>query len=288
MATKDIQEIFSGASPHMVGDGFRVSNYIPGSRDLTQETSPFLMLDYNPPWAIAPGEPRKGVGAHPHKGFETVTLVYEGQLAHRDSAGGGGEIGAGDIQWMTAGSGLLHEEFQAESFRVAGGTQHMAQIWVNLPARNKNAPPTYQSITSEKIDHYVLDGQEGKVRVIAGNFKGIGGAARTFTPVEMYDIRLKEGAKLEFDLPASYNSMLLVTQGEWLVNGRDASFKDFVLFGHQGDAIQLTAKTDGSVLVLSGEPINEPVASYGPFVMNTQDEIVQAMKDYRTGKFGTL
>jgi redox-sensitive bicupin YhaK (pirin superfamily) len=228
------------------------------------------------------------VGAHPHKGFETVTLVYEGQLAHRDSAGGGGEIGAGDIQWMTAGSGLLHEEFQAESFRIAGGTQHMAQICVNLPARNKNAPPTYQSITSEKINDYVLDGQEGKVRVIAGNFKGIGGAARTFTPVEMYDVRLKEGAKLEFDLPASYNSMLLVTQGEWLVNGRDISFKDFVLFGHQGSAVQLTAKTDGSVLVLSGEPINEPVASYGPFVMNTQDEIVQAIKDYRTGKFGTL
>lgn len=288
MALKDIKEVFSGASPHMVGDGFRVSNYIPGPGDLSAETSPFLMLDYNPPWSIASGESRKGVGAHPHKGFETVTLVYEGQLAHRDSSGGGGEIGSGDVQWMTAGSGLLHEEFQTESFRTSGGTQHMAQIWVNLPARNKGASPAYQSISADRINSYVPDGGEGEIRVIAGNFKGVAGAATTFTPVEMYDIRLKQGAKLEFELPASYNSMLLVTQGEWTINGTEASFKDFVLFGHEGESIQLTAKSDGYVLVMSGEPIKEPVASYGPFVMNTREEIIQAMQDYQTGKFGTL
>jgi len=288
MALKGIRGVFPGASPHMVGDGFRVINYIPGAGDLTKETSPFLMLDYNPPWSIAPAESPKGVGAHPHKGFETVTLVYEGQLVHRDSAGGGGEIGAGDVQWMTAGSGLLHEEFQAESFRLAGGTQHMAQIWVNLPARFKGTPPSYQSISSDQIGSYVVDHQKGRVRVVAGEFRGVAGAAKTFTPVEMYDIRLKKGAHLEFDLPAAYNSMILVAQGEWIINGRDASFKDFILFDHEGESIQLTTKSDGYALVLSGEPIDEPVASYGPFVMNTQDEIMQALKDYRAGKFGTL
>lgn len=289
MSFKTIRSVVSGAPTHMVGDGFKVANYVPGPGNLTRETSPFLMLDYNAPWQVPASGRNKGVGGHPHKGFETVTLVYDGEVAHRDSTGAGGAISAGDVQWMTAGSGIVHQEFQSDAFTQSGGVQHMAQIWVNLPAKDKSVKPGYQSLSSRNIGQYTIDDSGSVARVVAGNFKGVKGPAKTFTPVEMYDIRLKKGAAVAFELPENYNAMLLVAKGKVTVNQeREVAFKDFVLFGHVGETIDLKAEEDSYVLVLSGEPINEPVASYGPFVMNTKEEIMQAINDYNAGKFGKI
>lgn len=290
MSFKNIKKVVTEVSPHMVGDGFKVSGYIPGPENFAHETSPFLVLDYNAPWQIAPGgSHRRGVGAHPHRGFETVTIVYEGNLAHRDSSGAGGEIGAGDVQWMTAASGVIHEEFQTDEFTKKGGTQHMAQIWVNLPAKYKMSAPKYQSLTDENIGVFKIDSRGSITRVIAGDFKGVKGPAKTFTPVEMYDIRLQKDAEVSFELPEVYNSMLLVSKGKIKINHeKEAAFKDFVLFGHVGDTIQLNAIEDSFILILSGEPISEPIASYGPFVMNTKQEIVDAIDDYNSGRFGKI
>ena len=290
MSFKTIHKIISDVAPHMVGDGFRVSNYIPGPQNFAHETSPFLVLDYNAPWQTpAGGIHRRGVGAHPHRGFETVTIVYEGELEHRDSSGAGGKIGAGDVQWMTAASGVIHEEFQTDQFTKNGGTQHMAQIWVNLPAKYKMSAPKYQSVTKDNIGVYPVDKNGSITRVIAGNFKGIQGPANTFTPVEMYDVRLNKWASVSFGLPESYNAMILVTKGKVKINDeKEASFKDFILFGHAGETIQLEALEDSYVLVLSGEPIQEPIASYGPFVMNTKQEILDAIEDYNSGRFGKI
>lgn len=289
MSLKSIDKISGARAPHMVGDGFRVSGYIPGPEGMSRETSPFLVLDYNAPWELPASGPSRGVGAHPHRGFETVTIVYEGDLEHRDSSGAGGRIGAGDVQWMTAASGVVHQEFQSEAFLRKGGVQHMAQIWVNLPAAYKMSAPKYQSLTSRDMGRYAVDGDGGEVRVIAGTFKGIKGPASTFTPVEMYDIRLKAGAVLDFDLPEHYNTMALVTRGRLTTNGdKQLAFQDFVLFGHRGEQIRLEALEDSYVLVLSGEPIHEPIASYGPFVMNTKQEILEAIEDYNNGRFGKI
>lgn len=290
MSFKTIRKTIANATPHMVGDGFRVAGYIPGPENLSHETSPFLVLDYNAPWQLpAGGTHRRGVGAHPHRGFETVTIVYEGELAHRDSSGSGGVISAGDVQWMTAASGVIHEEFQTDAFTRSGGVQHMAQLWVNLPAKDKMSRPGYQSITKDNIGIFSIDNAGSIVRVVAGEFKGVKGPAKTFTPVEMYDIRLNQSAEVTFDLPEAYNSMLLVTKGKININDeQDAEHKDFVLFGHVGESIQLKALEDSYVLVLSGEPIREPIASHGPFVMNTRAEILQALDDYNSGKFGKI
>lgn len=289
MPFKNIKKIISNANPHMVGDGFKVANYIPGPEHFARETSPFLALDYNAPWQVMPSEKRKGVGGHPHRGFETVTLVYEGELEHRDSSGGGGKISAGDVQWMTAASGVVHEEFQTDEFTQQGGVQHMAQIWVNLPAKYKMSKPKYQSLTDDKVGKVKIDENGSIARVIAGDFKGVKGPAETFTPVEMYDIRLAHGGKVEFELPDSYNVMLLITKGKVNINDeKDAAFKDFVLFGHVGETIRLKAAEDSYILVLAGEPINEPIASYGPFVMNTKKEILEAVEDYNSGRFSKL
>lgn len=289
MSFKRIAKIASEARPHMVGDGFKVANYIPGPENLARETSPFLVLDYNAPWEVPASGKNRGVGGHPHKGFETVTLVYEGELAHRDSSGGGGVIGAGDVQWMTAGSGIVHQEFQSDAFTKTGGVQHMAQIWVNLPAKDKSAGPKYQSLSAADIGTYQVDDKGSVARVVAGSFKSVKGSAVTFTPVEMYDIRLKKGARVSFDLPESYNTMLLVTKGAVVVNeDKEAAFGDFALFGHSGETVRLQANEDSYVLVLSGQPIHEPITSYGPFVMNTKEEILQAIDDYNAGKFGKI
>lgn len=290
MSFKNIKKTVESNTPHMVGDGFRVAGYIPGPENLSHETSPFLALDYNAPWQVPAGSGhQRGVGAHPHRGFETVTIVYEGELAHKDSSGAGGVISAGDVQWMTAASGVIHEEFQTEAFTQNGGTQHMAQIWVNLPAAYKMSKPKYQSLTNEHIAVYPVDEAGSMVRIIAGEFKGVRGPAETFTPVEMYDIRLKDAAALTFDIPEKNNTVLLITKGSVRINEtKDAVFKDFVLFGHVGEKIKLEALEESYVLVLSGEPIREPIASYGPFVMNTRQEIMQAVDDYNSGRFGKI
>ncbi|POY36408.1 short-chain dehydrogenase [Solitalea longa] len=289
MATKQIKQVLSGASPHMVGDGFRVSNYIPGPANIAQQTNPFIMLDYNMPYNFPPSDYRRGVGEHPHRGFETVSIAYEGQIEHRDSSGGGGVISADDVQWMTAASGLMHDEFQSQAFAEKGGIQHFIQIWVNLPAKDKMSPPKYQAITNENISVYKIDDKGSVNRIIAGNFKGIQGAASTFTPIEMYDLRMVAGAEVSFDIPASNNTMILVTKGSFTINDEQkAGHKDFVLFKHEGETIKLKADEDSYAMVLSGEPINEPIVSYGPFVMNTKEEIVQAIDDFNAGKFGSI
>lgn len=290
MATKTIKQIYTGTSPHMVGDGFRVANYIPGIHNYTgNELSPFIMLDYNSPHNFPPTQKRRGVGEHPHRGFETVSIAYEGEIQHRDSAGGGGVIYAGDIQWMTAAGGLMHDEFQTENFAKNGGIQHFIQLWVNLPAKNKMDAPHYQAITKSQINEYKVDENGSIVRVMAGEFKGINGVAKTYTPINMFDMRLQKGAKITFDISLSHNTMLLITKGNVTVNETEnVKHMDFVVFKNDGETISLEATEDSMVFVISGEPINEPIARYGPFVMNTREEIMQAIEDVNTGKFGSI
>lgn len=290
MEKKGIEKIISGKAPHMVGDGFRVVGYLPDPGKISlRRTSPLFLLDYNEPYHFPPTPFRKGVGTHPHRGFETVTFVYEGELEHRDSSGGGGLIGPGSVQWMTAANGVLHDEFQTQEISEKGGVQHMMQLWINLPARDKKSTPKYQSITAEQISTYSIDEDGSVVRVVAGSYKGVKGPASTFTPIEMYDIRLKAGAATSFDIPAHYNTMLLVTKGRVTINGsQEARFKDFVLFENKGEQVELRATEDSFVFVIAGEPIDEPIAHYGPFLMNTQEEIMESIQSFNAGKFGQL
>lgn len=290
MATKSIKQIYTGTSPHMVGDGFRVANYIPGVNNYAgNELSPFIMLDYNAPHLFQPSGKRRGVGEHPHRGFETVSIAYEGEIEHRDSAGGGGTIYAGDVQWMTAAGGLMHDEFQTENFSKNGGTQHFIQLWVNLPAKNKMDKPHYQAITKDQISEYSIDTNGSVVRVIAGMFKDKKGPAETYTPINMFDIRLKKGASISFEAPATHNAMALITKGAVTVNDSQAAkHMDCIVFKTDGETMSFEATEDAMIFFISGEPINEPIARYGPFVMNTREEIMQAIDDVNSGKFGSI
>lgn len=290
MPTKTISHIYQGTAPYFVGDGFRVSNYIPGINNYAgNELSPFILLDYNEPHTFSPSPKKRGVGEHPHRGFETVSVAYEGEVEHRDSTGAGGIIRAGEVQWMTAAGGLMHEEFQSENFACNGGVQHFIQLWVNLPAKHKMDKPHYQAITRDMIKEFKLDEKGSVARVIAGNFKGTTGAAKTYTPIEMYDLRLTKGAEISYDIPLNHNAMLLITKGEVTMNGKEnVKHKDFVVFNNDGETIHLLAKEDSMVFFISGEPINESIARYGPFVMNSKAEIMQAMEDVNSGKFGVL
>lgn len=276
------------ARPGMVGDGFRVYNYIPGANIEQRRISPFLMLDFNAEYDFGPSETVKGVGVHPHKGFETVTIAYKGSVAHQDSAGNSGVIRPGDVQWMTAGAGILHKEYHEEQFSKTGGPFEMVQLWVNLPKKDKSTPPHYQAITANQMGKVELADGNGKVNVIAGNFNGVAGAATTYSPVNLFDIKLKGGAELTASVPAEHNSALLVINGNVEVNGTKAPLHSFVLFKNDGDDITISASENSTLLLLSGEPINEPIASYGPFVMNTQQEIQEAIEDFQSGKFGVL
>lgn len=274
----------------MVGNGFRVHNFFPGGYNMDKRRmSPFFLLDYVSKMDFSPSETPRGVGAHPHKGFETVTISYHGRVAHEDSAGGKGVIGEGDVQWMTAGSGLLHKEYHEEAYSRSGGPFQMVQLWVNLPAKDKMTPPKYQSVTSAKLGRYALPGEDGVVEVIAGNFHGVKGPASTFTPIEVYDLRLRKGATVTFDLPAAYNTGMLAIEGSALINGSDVLPLDhFALFANDGENITVSAREDAVLLVLSGEPINEPLAAYGPFLMNTHEQLVEAMNEFSQGKYGQL
>lgn len=275
------------ARPGMVGDGFRVFNYIPGAGILQARISPFLMLDFNAEFDFGPSEKIRGVDVHPHKGFETVTIAYKGSVAHHDSTGNSGVINAGDVQWMTAGAGILHKEYHEETFSKKGGPFEMVQLWVNLPKKYKSVDAHYQPITSSQMGKVALPGG-GIVNVIAGEFNGIKGPATTYSPVNLFDIKLKKDETLSTTLPANFNTALLVINGKITVNDKEAAEHSFVLFKNDGEEIEIKASEDSVVLLLSGEPINEPIASYGPFVMNTQDEIYEAIKDFQAGKFGTL
>jgi redox-sensitive bicupin YhaK (pirin superfamily) len=270
---------------HWVGDGFPVRSMLGPENGL----SPFLLLDYAGPATFTPTDVPRGVGEHPHKGFETVTIVYQGELAHRDSTGNGGTIGAGDVQWMTAASGILHEEFHSEAFTREGGTLEMVQLWVNLPAKDKKAAPGYQTILNGDIPSVDLADGAGRVRVIAGDYDGQAGPARTFTPINIWDVRLNRDKTATLNLPEGHTVALAVLGGTALVNGEEiVRSAQLVTFERTGGAITLEANNDVTVLVLSGEPINEPVVAHGPFVMNTVGEIKQAMLDFQNGKFGAM
>lgn len=251
--------------------------------------SPFYLLDYNAKYEFPPSTILLGVGPHPHRGFETVTIAYKGKVQHHDSHGGGGVIGEGDVQWMTAGSGILHKEYHEEEFNRRGGLFQMVQLWVNLPAKDKMTAPKYQAITNAEMGRYLLPEDGGFVEVIAGEFNGAQGAATTFTPVHLYNLKLKKGASLKLNFPANYTTALLMIEGEARINESEIAPQDnFVLFKRDGELVTVKAETDAVILVLSGEPLDEPVAAYGPFVMNTQEEIYQAFEDFQAGKFGYL
>lgn len=290
MSTRNIELVVPPRPPHFVGDGFRVHNFIPSSFRLTMERmSPFILMDYNSKFYFPPSEQPKGVGVHPHRGFETVTIAYKGKVAHHDSAGGGGIIGEGGVQWMTAASGVLHKEYHEEEFSKTGGEFQMVQLWVNLPAKDKMSKPKYQALNQDDIKSYELENNTGTIEVIAGDYKGIKGSASTFTPIHMYNARIQKGASADFSFAKTYNTALLVIEGSILVNDSEEVPTDhFVLFENDGENFGIKATEDAVVLVLSGEPINEPIAAQGPFVMNTKEELVQAIEDFNMGKFGYL
>jgi redox-sensitive bicupin YhaK (pirin superfamily) len=288
-AAKSIEAILAPPPPHMVGDGFRVHNFFPNSRLIDKRRmSPFFLLDYNAKISFAPSNSPRGVAVHPHRGFETVTIAYQGKIAHHDSAGNSGVIGQGDVQWMTAGSGLLHKEYHEKEFSKQGGPFQMVQLWVNLPARFKMTPPKYQEITHAQLGKYVLPSRQGAIEVIAGNYKDVQGPASTFTPMHAYNARLQKGAFASFTFPAAYNTGLLVVEGAITVNDQPVGTDHFVLFKNDGEEFSLTATEEAVVLILSGEPIQEPIAQYGPFLMNTWQELEQAVEDVNAGKFGIL
>jgi len=272
---------------HWVGDAFRVHNFFPGRLDM-KRMSPFFLLDYGAKMEFPPTDTPRGVGVHPHRGFETVTIAYQGKVAHHDSAGNSGVIGKGDVQWMTAASGVLHKEYQEEEWSKKGGLAQMAQIWVNLPAKDKMSSPKYQPLKQEDFNRFVLPDKKAEVVVIAGNYNGTKGIASTFTPVEMYNAHVKNGAEVLFSFPQNYNTGFLVIEGNVILNERDVPTDHFALFKNDGTDILLKSTEDAIVLVLSGEPINEPIMSYGPFVMNTKQEILDAYDDLNKGKFGFL
>lgn len=290
MNTKTVELVAAPREPHFVGDGFRVHNFIPsGFRMDMQRMDPFIMLDYNSAFYFPPSEQPKGVGVHPHKGFETVTIAYKGKVQHHDSSGGGGVIGEGDVQWMTAGSGVLHKEFHEEEWSKNGGLFQMVQLWVNLPAKDKKSKPKYQAITKDQIKQVALPNGLGTVEVIAGNYQGTTGSASTFTPINLFNVRMKKGAEAQFDFPASYTTALLVLEGSIVVNGTEEAPTDhLVLMGNDGTQFSINANEDALVLALGGEPIKEPIAAHGPFVMNTRQELVEAFNEYNQGKFGYL
>ena len=272
---------------HWVGDGFPVRTLF-FYHDLGKQMSPFLMLDYAGPAEFVSTAERKGVGSHPHRGFETVTIVYEGEVAHKDSTGQGGTIGPGDVQWMTAGSGILHEEFHSEEFAKQGGTLEMVQLWVNLPARLKMTKPGYQAILNKQIPSIDLRNDAGKARIIAGEFDGHQGPAQTFTPMNVVDLKLKKG-EFTLPVPAGWNVSLVVLKGAVeATDGVVAKDAQMLMFSNQDQDIQVNALEDSIALLLCGEPINEPIVGYGPFVMNTKEEIAQAMQDFNSGSFGRI
>ncbi|MDT9335264.1 pirin family protein [Clostridium perfringens] len=286
---RTIENIFKAPEPHMVGDGFRVSQYIPTGIKSMERLSPFLLLDYNAPYYFKPSETRLGVGAHPHRGFETVTIAYDGKVEHHDNKGNHGIIGPGDVQWMTAASGIMHKEYHETEFSKNGGIFHMVQLWVNLPKDKKMIEPKYQPLLKEEMGVLKLDNDKGEISIISGEVNGVKGPANTFTNINLYNINLKNYGNTTLSEPKNFNTAILILKGEAKVN-EDKICKegDFIVFENVEGEILLESLTEESLfLVLSGEPINEPVVSHGPFVMNTLGEILDAYEDFRNNKFGT-
>jgi redox-sensitive bicupin YhaK (pirin superfamily) len=287
---KSIKAVLSPPPFHMVGDGFRVHNFFPSLPVIGQSgMSPFFYLDYNSKWNVVPSERQRGVGVHPHRGFETVTIAYHGKVAHHDSAGNSGIIGEGDVQWMTAGAGVLHKEYHEKEFSRKGGIFQMVQIWINLPAEFKMTTPKYQAIENKNMGKFLLDDGKSIVEVISGEYKGIKGPAHTFTPINMFNAKLIKHSGADFSFPENFNTGLLIIDGEVQINKSvKASEDSFIYFENEGKDIYLEALKDSKILILSGEPINESIASDGPFVMNTYAQIKEAYLDYYAGKFGYI
>ena len=289
MKQKTIEAVIAPPAPHMVGDGFRVHSFFPGNSMIDKKRmSPFFLMDYNSKVEFSPRTEPRGVGVHPHRGFETVTIAYHGRIAHHDSSGNKGVIGEGDVQWMTAASGLLHKEYHEQEFSRQGGLFQMVQLWVNLPAKDKMSAPKYQEITKKMMGRYELAGNKGFVEVIAGELNKVKGPASTFTPMHVYNARLKKDATLELSFPAGYKTGLLVAEGTATINDTNVPTDHFVLFKNDGEKINIAVSEDAVLLILSGEPINEPIAQYGPFLMNKWEELEQAIADVSAGKFGVL
>jgi redox-sensitive bicupin YhaK (pirin superfamily) len=283
---RTVTGVYGGGGFHWVGDGFHVTQVFPGAHDLGALVSPFLLMDYHAPYDYEPTETPRGVGVHPHRGFETVTLAFDGALEHHDSSGGGGIIRAGDVQWMTAASGVLHKEFHETEWARAGGRMHMMQLWVNLPAAHKLDPPRYQALLADQMGRVERDGTT--VTVVAGEFSGAVGPAKTVTPIQLWRVEMRPGARFSADIPHEHNAALFVMEGNVTANGVPVAEHHLATFDHDGTGIEVETTAAAHFLVLAGEPIDEPVVSYGPFVMNTRQEIIQAIEDFNSGRFGTL
>lgn len=283
---KKIERVITDIPQHWVGDGFPVRSLFSygGGNDF----DPFLLLDYAGPFEFPPADGKRGVDVHPHKGFETVTILYQGELAHRDSSGGSGRLGPGDVQWMTAGKGIVHEEFHSEDFTRHGGTLEMVQLWVNLPAADKSTPPKYQDLRDDQFPRVDLADDAGELRIIAGEFDGVRGAAVTFTPINVWDLQLNAESAVEISVPAGHTCVLVVQKGHLSANGKSLSAVELAQLERDGQLIALKTKAASRVLVLTGEPLSEPVVGHGPFVMNTREEIQQAIREYQAGMMGQL
>ena len=285
---KKILGVYSAPGGHWVGDGFPVRSIFSYDNH-GHHVSPFLLLDYAGPTTFEPAEKPRGVGWHPHRGFETVTIVYEGEVEHNDSTGAGGKIGPGDVQWMTAAGGILHKEFHSREFTRSGGPFEMVQLWVNLPAADKMGAPHYQTLLNAGIPVVELPGGAGRVRVIAGEYEGRRGPAKTFSPINVWDVRLVQGKQVRFEMSEGHTLALVILRGSVRVNGaQDARDAQMVMLDRQGSAVEIEARSDTSLLLLGGQPLDEPIVGYGPFVMNTSDEINQAISDFNSGRFGRI
>ena len=284
---KSVSRVFDPPSGHWVGDGFPVRSLF-SYHEHTDAISPFLLLDFAGPYEFAPAQQPRGVGVHPHRGIETVTIVYHGEVAHQDSSGGGGTIGPGDVQWMTAGGGILHQEFHSPAFTARGGVLQMVQLWVNLPAASKMTPAGYQSILANQMPHIDLADDAGTLRLIGGQFGDHQGPAHTFSPLCVADAKLNAGKEVRLAVPAGWNTQVVVLEGHLLVGGQRVGPAQVINFERAGEDIALHPESDAMVLLLAGQPIQEPVVGYGPFVMNTREEIMQAIRDFESGKFGRM
>ncbi|EPJ4082967.1 pirin family protein [Klebsiella pneumoniae] len=285
---KQITGVYTAPAQHWVGDGFPVRSMF-SYQTHGQQLSPFLLLDYAGPYTFPAGSEKRGVGEHPHRGFETVTIVYAGEVEHRDSTGRGGVIGPGDVQWMTAGAGILHEEFHSEAFTRSGGELKMIQLWVNLPAKDKMATPGYQSITAGTIPTVALANGAGQVRVIAGQYDDVSGPAHTFSPLNVWDLQLNQGHDLTLRQPEGWSTALVVLEGEMIINGSESARSgQLAVLSQAGDAVHLEATAPAKVLLMAGEPLHEPIVGYGPFVMNNKTQIAEAVRDFNSGRFGQI
>lgn len=285
---RGVEGVFAPTNKHMVGNGFKVMNFYPGGRGFEDRMSPFFLLDFNAECDFPPSDIAQGVGVHPHRGIETITFAYKGSIEHHDSKGYHGVIGPGDVQWMTAGGGVLHKEYHEQTFNRNGGAFEMIQLWVNLPAKFKMTPAKYQSIVHQDKPKVVLKDNAGFVHIIAGDFQGVKGVASTFSPIHMYDIHLNAGGQVELELPENFNTGFLLVDGDVQANGTAVPENHYVQFKNEQGKVVIHAQRQSLLLLLSGEPLNEPYVSYGPFVMNTKEEIKQAIDDYNNGKFGFL